>query len=195
LVSPEFDVGEIDWGGRVRKIGYVVLTALPEDRTVHVPIPPVPELQHFLEEFRRDHPDVTRCGFLMMPFTNTHLHIAITEAIRATCTEHGLTALRADDHRYSDDLLPNIRTYMHGSAFGIAVFERLTEDQFNPNVSLEVGYMMALGKPVCLLKDSTLHALQADLVGRLYENFDVQRPHETLPAVLTKWLREKGIAR
>jgi hypothetical protein len=74
--------------------------------------------------------------------------------------------------------------------FGIAVFERLTQDQFNPNVSLEVGYMMALRKPVCLLKDLTLHSLSSDLAGKIYENFDVQRPEETLPLALDNWLRK-----
>jgi len=31
--------------------------------------------------------------------------------------------------------------------------------------------MMAMDKPVCLLKDQTLHALQTDLNGRLYRSF------------------------
>ncbi len=77
--------------------------------------------------------------------------------------------------------------------FGIALFERLEEDEFNPNVSLEVGYLRALRKPVCLLKDKTLKTLQTDLVGKLYKSFDPQDPKKTIPRELENWLRDKEI--
>jgi len=49
---------------------------------------------------------------------------------------------------------------MHGSAFGIAIFERLTSDIFNPNVSLEVGYMMAMHKPILYLTATLVKDIQ-----------------------------------
>ena len=154
-----------------------------------------PELIPFVECFCKDHPVTRCCAFIMMRFDKTPLHERIVKTIKETCLRYGIEALRADDDgkRYADALLPNVRTYMHGCEFGIAIFERLTEHNFNPNVSLEVGYMMALNKPVCLLKDKTLTSLQSDLVGRLYEEFDTQRPEETIPPVLGKWLKGKGI--
>lgn len=76
--------------------------------------------------------------------------------------------------------------------FGIAVIERLEEDAFNPNVSLEVGYMLALGKSVCLLKDSTVRTLQADLIGKLYREFDPQDPRKTIPPQVLAWMDDKG---
>jgi nucleoside 2-deoxyribosyltransferase len=71
------------------------------------------------------------------------------------------------------------------------VFERLKSDQFNPNVSLEVGYMLALRKPVCLLKDATLTALTTDLVGKLYKAFDPQDPVGSIPEELLKWCKDR----
>jgi hypothetical protein len=127
----------------------------------------------------------------MMRFEDTDLHKKILQVIRKWCEKQGIAALRADDKRYSDDLWPNVRTYIHGCGFGIAVFERLTKDEFNPNVSLEVGYMLALGKPVCLLRDSTLPTLQSDLIGRLYESFNTQRPN-TIKPKLDKWINDKA---
>jgi hypothetical protein len=53
--------------------------------------------------------------------------------------------------------------------------------------------MLGMGKPVLSLKDQTLKQLQTDLVGRLYESFDPQRPEVTVPAVVEKWLRNKEI--
>lgn len=65
----------------------------------------------------------------------------------------------------------------------------------NPNVSLEVGYMQGLRKPVCLLKDKTQKTLNTDLVGRLYKEFDPQDPKATIRPVLSKWLQDKNLVR
>jgi len=105
---------------------------------------------------------------------------------------HGLTGLRADDSEYHSDLYWNVVTYMHGCGLGVAVFERLEKDEFNPNVTLEVGYMLALGKGVCFLKDKTLKELNADLMGKLYRSFNTQLITRTITTGLSKWLTEKG---
>ena len=88
---------------------------------------------------------------------------------------------------------PNILTYIYGCEFGIAVFERIETDEFNPNVSLEVGYMLALRKSVRLLKDKTLETLHTDLVGKLYRPFDPQDISDTVSKELMKWLSDKDI--
>jgi hypothetical protein len=82
---------------------------------------------------------------------------------------------------------------LHGCGFGVSVFERIQQDNFNPNVSLEVGYMLALKKRVLLLKDQTLKALHTDLVGRLYRPFDVLDPGKTIPPQIEGWMEDKGL--
>lgn len=154
---------------------------------------PDAQIQESLEKFRTDHPDPNHVAFIMMKFGNTRAHEAIVKVIRSHLQNFGITGLRADDKYYHDDLLQNVLTYIHGSSFGIAVFERLESDDFNENVSLELGYMMALRKPVCLLRDKTIPALQTDLIGRLYISFDTQDPTGTIPQVLEKWLAGKRI--
>ena len=151
------------------------------------------DLQPFMEKFVADHNDSAKCGFVMMRLERSKFHSAVFKAIQDTCKPHGLKALRADQKRYSADLLANVRTYMHGCSFGIAIFERVARNKFNPNVSIEVGYMMALGKPVCLLRDKALDRLHSDLVGRLYETFDSRWVGKTIKKVLEGWLRETGI--
>jgi hypothetical protein len=146
-----------------------------------------------LARFREDHPDPRRAAFVMMRFGDTEAHRQIMAGIDAALSPYGIRALRADQREYHEDLLYNVLTYVYGSGFGIAVFERIEAEEFNPNVALEVGYMMALGKPVCLLKDRTLRTLHADLVGRLYRAFDPQHPVRTIPPELNNWLRDKGL--
>lgn len=58
-------------------------------------------------------------------------------------------------------------------------------------VALEVGYIMALRKPVCLLKDKTLKALPTDLVDKLYRVFDPQDPQGTIPDGISKCLIDR----
>ncbi len=151
------------------------------------------EINESLERFKRDYPDFRRNAFVMMKFGKTRGHNEIINSIKSTLEKYSINALRADDKQYHDDLFPNVLTYIYGCRFGIAVFERLEEDDFNPNVSLEVGYMHALKKSVCLLKDKTLKTLHTDLVGKLYKVFDPQDPMATIPNELEKWLRDKDI--
>ena len=151
------------------------------------------EIKESLKRFRRDYPDAHKMAFLMMRFGRTKAHESIVAGIRAALDPLKFTVVRADDKQYHDDLLPNILTYIYGCNFGIAVFERIETEQFNPNVALEVGYMLALKKSVCLLKDRTLNTLHADLVGKLYRVFDPLDPIATIPPELSRWLSDKDL--
>jgi hypothetical protein len=157
--------------------------------TEHIPA----QIKESLEHFRVDYPDQLKVAFLMMRFGTTKAHENIVAAIKKALDPIGITVVRADDKQYNDDLFPNVLTYMHGCGFGIAVFERIESEEFNPNVALEVGYMLALRKEVCLLKDRTLKTLHADLVGKLYKIFDPLDPLETIPKELSRWLQDKGL--
>ena len=151
------------------------------------------EITESLKSFSRDYPEIHRNAFVMMKFGKTKAHDSIINAIKSTLGKYGIHALRADDKQYHDDLFPNVLTYIYGCRFCIAVFERLEEDDFNPNVSLEVGYMGALKKSTCLLKDTTLKTLHTDLIGKLYKIFDPQDAENTIPPELEKWLRDKNL--
>ncbi|MBN4085003.1 hypothetical protein JYT89_01530 [Flavobacteriaceae bacterium AH-315-B10] len=151
------------------------------------------ELSLSLKRFRKDYPIAEKCGFLMMKFEDSKIQKEIVTVLKSHLTKKGISLLRADDKWYADGLFENIKTYMQGCSFGIALFDRINTDEFNPNVSLEIGYMMALSKPVLLLKDQTLKSLQTDLVGKLYHQFDFQYPEKTIPLVLDKWLSDMEI--
>ena len=109
-----------------------------------------PEIASGLEKFRMDYPTGYKTAFIVMQFGGTKPHGNIVTCIKDTLKKYKITALRADDKQYMDDLFPNVKVYMHACDFAIAVFDRITEDDFNPNVSLEVGYMLGMGKNVLL---------------------------------------------
>jgi hypothetical protein len=152
-----------------------------------------PEIASGLEKFRVDFPAGNKTAFIIMQFSETKLHKEIVGCIKDTLGKHNIIALRADDKQYMDDLFPNVKVYMHACDFGIAVFDRITEDDFNPNVSLEVGYMLGMGKNVLLLKDKTLKSLPTDLTGKLYKQFNTLEIINSLPDQIEKWLSDKGL--
>jgi hypothetical protein len=152
----------------------------------------IPEIAKEIESFNADYKG-KKTAFIIMQFSKTKAHDKIVKTIKETLKKHNIIGLRADDKEYADDLFANIKTYMHCCDFGIGVFERIVEDNFNPNVSIEVGYVMGLRKKVCLLKDQTLKDLPTDLMGKLYKPFDPQDIENTLPDQLEKWLKDKGV--
>lgn len=176
-------------------IGLVFLHITPETLTEAKMIGTPHEIRESLESFRKDFPGPSKVAFIfiMMDFSDTEPHKKIKKVIEKSLLDNGIVGVRSDHKAYHDDLFPNVKTYIHGCNFGVAVFERITGDLFNPNVALEVGYMMALGKPVCLLKDKTIKVLQADLIGKLYKEFDPHDPEGTIPSQITKWLKDKGL--
>ncbi len=154
--------------------------------------PPI-EITRSLAAFKDDFPDASRLAFVMMQFGESKAHNEILGGIRKALDPHKYTTLRADDKQYHDNIFFNILTYIYGCRFGIAVFERIESDAFNPNVSLEVGYLLGLDKPVCFLKDRTLKTLHTDLIGQLYREFNSLDCESTIPDALWKWMEDKGI--
>jgi hypothetical protein len=154
-----------------------------------------PEVRVSVLELLDEYPNYDKNCFIIMPFRNTPVHANIYKVISETLSELGFNALRADMKSFSDDLFLNILTYLHGCKFGISVFERVLSDDFNPNVSLEVGYLLGLRKPVLLLKDQTLPRLPSDLVGRLYTEFNTLNIKKTLPQGIRAWLLNKQLIR
>ena len=158
--------------------------------TVNISEPP--ELKPFLEKFRKDHPERSDCVFLMMRFGSTAPHENIVRAVKNGLAQLGKRGIRADDRNYAPQIWPNIQTYLHGCGSGLAIFDRIEADEINPNVSLECGYMLGLGKPLCLLKDKTLKVLQTDLTGHIYRSFDPHNAESTILTCLKQWFRDEG---
>jgi protein-tyrosine-phosphatase len=84
---------------------------------------------------------------------------------------------------------------MDACNYGIAVFEQIDERDINPNVSLELGYLRGQRKKCLILKEKRLPALQTDLSGYLYSEFDAFHITETVEAQVRRWLRSIGIAK
>jgi len=151
------------------------------------------EIALSIERLRERFPDPKKLGFLIMRFTGSKPFRQIVQAIKSTAALHNIVIIRADECQFHTDLWGNVRTLLHGCGFGIAVCDRIDTNEPNSNVGLEIGYLIAMNKPVLLLKDKTVPALQSDLAGKLYKPFDPHEPKTTIPEQLTTWLEDNGI--
>lgn len=142
-----------------------------------------------------DFPNPYSNVFLMMRFRTTKQHQNINDTISAILKEYSLNLIRADSKQYYDELWTNVKSCMDASSYGIAVFEQIDERDINPNVSLELGYMLGRGRRCLLLKEKRMPILQSDLCGHLYRQFDSYYIEDTVRSEVYKWLKDLGIAK
>lgn len=150
-------------------------------------------IQESITKFRKDYPNPERVGFLMMRFADKSFYPKLVESLKKSFEKERISLVRADDKEYHSDLFTNIQTYMHGCGFGVAVFDKIGAEDFNPNVSLEVGYMMSMNKDILFLKEKEERNLSEDLIGKLYKNFNSYDIKNTIPKNVFKWLNDKEL--
>ena len=112
--------------------------------------------------------------------------------MKESLEKFSILAIRADEKRFARTLMENVHTYLHCCTFGVAVFERIESNEFNPNVAYEVGYLNALRKPVFLMKDKSLKILPADLLGTLYLEFDTHNLRKSIRAAVRRWIASEA---
>jgi hypothetical protein len=163
-------------------------------RLEHAPFVP-PGYEYLMEPLSlllKDHSSYEQNIFIM---TRLAEHSGLNQAIASIVgwlKENGCAGLKANDKTYyvGDRVLwNNVCTYMIGCSKGIAILEDIVKSDFNPNIALEYGFMRALNKPVLILADRRFDKISADVMGILYERFDLMRPETAKPAI-SNWLGE-----
>lgn len=152
----------------------------------HVPL----EITHSLEEFEKDYPEDTKTAFIMMKIEESDENKEILKTICGELEKHNIRCLRADLKEYHSQLYYNVLTYVYGCDFGIAIFQQHETIEFNPNVALEVGCMIALQKEVCILKEKGLASLPTDIIGSHYRSFDRFDIKNSISKNITQWISD-----
>lgn len=153
-----------------------------------------PELAPLVKRVLVDFPDYEKNVFLMMRFEPSRQFMEISRSIREALQKYGLWGIRADDKAYSDDLWLNICAYMRACNYGVAVFEDIEDREMNPNIALEYGYMMALGKRTLLLKEERMPKMPTDITGRLWKPFSVFDIQGTIEQQIDNWAVDIGLS-
>ncbi|MCA1716937.1 MAG: hypothetical protein LC781_08850 [Actinobacteria bacterium] len=150
-------------------------------------------LSRFFPRFFEDHPNVDQNVFLMMRFKTGEQYEEITETLRREMGKYGLHVIRADDKDYTGDLWENVCLYMLGSTYGVAIFEEIDEREFNPNIALELGFMLTLNKRCLILKDQRMPKMPTDIVGKLYKEFDTYNIETSVTRSVEAWAHDIGL--
>lgn len=148
-------------------------------------------------DFLAAHPNYEHNVFLMMRFGSEEPIVELVNTIRTTLAEYGLHVHRADDRTFSQrrDMWDNVCIYMLCCRHGIAILEDHYVHEFNANVALEYGFMVALNKQPLLLKDRGFNHLKADIMGKLYNSFDIAQAQTSLKGPLVSWLGDIGVSK
>jgi predicted nucleotide-binding protein len=137
----------------------------------------------------------------MTPYRSDTRYEKMIQIIRETLRKKGVNSWLASDKKMEPTLWENVQAFMLACKYGIAIFTRGDESEgntvenaashFNPNVSIELGFMLSRGKEVLLLKDKALEKMPSDMMGSLYRDFDLDAPEQSLAGILENWCKEK----
>lgn len=135
---------------------------------------------------------------IITPFREDARYREMIRIIKSKLKDYGFNGWVASDRKLHNQLWLNVQAFMLSCKYGIAIFTRNEEKRdniieikssvFNPNVSIELGFMLSRGKEVLILKDKALKTLPTDMIGALYADLDLDNPLNTLPAIIERWI-------
>jgi phosphoserine phosphatase len=134
--------------------------------------------------------------FIMTPYLEDPNFTKMLQVIKKILAEAGFKGWIAHDKQLDSELWGNVQSYLLGCKYGIAIFTHeedvmvSTKPYFNPNVSIELGYMLGRGKQILLLKDKELDSLQTDLFGSLYHEYDLNDYKTSIRKEIENWLND-----
>ena len=136
--------------------------------------------------------------FIMTPFRNDARYAAAINAIKGELKKRDLNGWTADQHTVEEDLWGNVKCFMYASKYGVAIItgdEQISGDAtifrgdvHNPNVLIEVGFMLGQGKNVLLLKDKRVQ-LPVDWIGKLYHEINFTNPAADVRLAVNTWVK------
>jgi DeoR/GlpR family transcriptional regulator of sugar metabolism len=146
-------------------------------------------------------PDSSKNCFVMMRYRkNRKLEKVETTVIQAL-DKYGVEARLAKDRQDKPLLWANVCAFMEHANFGIAIFDNVEnyqvgEPRANPNICMELGYMLARGADCLILRDTAgrpdVHGkLFTDLDGHIVQDIDTTKPMKDLGAIVSKWVQQR----
>ena len=129
--------------------------------------------------------------FVIMDFDERLLEIY--NIIASFFKEKDLIAVRANEAEFANNLWENTKVYLECCSTAVAIVDggKTNGDNgepiYNPNVAIEVGYMLCKGSKICILKDKTLNKLPTDISARLYKEYDSDNLKDTVTQALESW--------
>jgi hypothetical protein len=100
----------------------------------------------------------------------------VIDTVKQAIERRGYIPRIADQAVYRDWLWDNVQFHLLCCKYGIAIVEDKSLAELNPNVALEWGWMLGMGRTVIFLKEQDFARGCADWSGRIHESFDWNNP-------------------
>ena len=94
-----------------------------------------------------------KVGFLIRKFEERNDRATLVNTVRDTFRLRGLTIVDANEKTLNPEAWGNVKEFLDHCTFGVVIIDNLspTTAGFNPNVFLEIGYLLALKKSIFIL--------------------------------------------
>ena len=112
----------------------------------------------------------------------------VIDAVKAAILARGYTPRIALGQNYHRWLFDNVELFLLGSSRGVAIVEDKYLPELNPNVALEWGWMVGMGRDVLFLREQTFTHARADWTGLINAAFDWADPAVGVTAAITRFL-------
>ncbi len=150
--------------------------------------------RHFrkLSEFHRDG-SFDQSVFIMTKFpdgaTPASAELAaVIDTVKVAITAQGYLPRIALGQNYHRWLFDNVELFLLGCARGIAIVEDKYLPELNPNVALEWGWMVGMGRDVLFLREQSFTHARADWTGLINATFDWANAAPGISAAVTTFL-------
>jgi len=144
------------------------------------------DFNKLMKDFKSDFP-YDKNVFIMIKYSDADYFKNIEETITKALKNSNLTGHFAKDSGKCKTLWNNVELYMNCCKYGIIVFEEIDRRTINPNISIELGYMLGQQKRCLVLKEKRMTDLPTNIGGLIYHEFDFLKL-ETLNSEIENWI-------
>jgi hypothetical protein len=116
----------------------------------------------------------------------------VIDCVKAAVTASGYTWRLAQEPAFHRWLFDNVELFLLGCARGIAIVEDKYLPELNPNVALEWGWMVGMGRKVLFLREQSFTHARADWSGLINATFDWASPATGVSAAVQGFLTVKS---
>ena len=101
---------------------------------------------------------------------------AVISCLQQAITDRGYHSRIAQGATFKEWLWANVEAHLLFCQHGVAILEDRYRPELNPNVALEWGWMLGMGRRVIYLREKGFGKERADWLGRISYEFDWDQP-------------------
>jgi hypothetical protein len=113
----------------------------------------------------------------------------VIQAVKTAVKKRGYIPRLGSDRAYCGAIWDNAELYLCGCKHAIAIVEDRYNDELNPNVTMEWGWLRAMNKEVLYLVEEGFDRERADVFGLIRSPFSWEAPEKGIHAAVRGFLQ------